>query len=88
MAIIQVPDASRLVLILDDGTDDEGNPRTKTKSFNNVKPDASDEALGRAVAAFPRGRSRRARRRARDARLAAKVRGSGHVLRRHGFETC
>lgn len=45
MAIIQVPDASRLVLILDDGTDDEGNPRTKTKSFNNVKPDASDEAL-------------------------------------------
>lgn len=47
MAIIQVPDASRLVLTLDDGMDDEGNPRTKTKSFNNVKHEASDEALFR-----------------------------------------
>lgn len=45
MAIIQMPDASRLVLTLDDGVDDEGNPRTKTKSFNNVKPGATDEAL-------------------------------------------
>lgn len=45
MAIIQMPDASRLVLTLDDGADDEGNPLTKTKSFNNVKPEASDEAL-------------------------------------------
>lgn len=45
MAIIQMPDASRLVLTLDDGVDDEGNPLTKTKSFNNVKPEASDEAL-------------------------------------------
>lgn len=45
MAIIQMPGASRLVLTLDDGVDNEGNPRTKTKSFNNVKPDASDEAL-------------------------------------------
>lgn len=45
MAVIQMPEASRLVLTLDDGVDHEGNPRTKTKSFNNVKPDAGDEAL-------------------------------------------
>lgn len=45
MAIIQMPDATRLVLTLQDGVDGEGNPVTKTKSFNNVKPDASDEAL-------------------------------------------
>lgn len=47
MAIVQMPDASRLVLTLDDGVDNEGNPQTKTKSFNNVKPEASDEALYR-----------------------------------------
>lgn len=45
MAIIQMPDASRLILTLDDGVDGEGNPVTKTKSFNSVKPEASDEAL-------------------------------------------
>lgn len=45
MAIIQMPEASRLILTLEDGVDEDGNVVTKTKSFNNVKPEASDEAL-------------------------------------------
>lgn len=45
MAVVKIPETSRLVLTLDDGLDNEGNPQTKTKSFNNVKPDATDEPL-------------------------------------------
>ncbi|GAE27204.1 hypothetical protein JCM9140_3331 [Halalkalibacter wakoensis JCM 9140] len=36
---------SRLILGLTNGQDSEGNPIKKTKSFNNIKPAATDQQL-------------------------------------------
>ncbi|WP_332629781.1 DUF1659 domain-containing protein [Halalkalibacter flavus] len=36
---------SRLILSLENGQDNEGNPIRRTKSFNNVKPTATDQQL-------------------------------------------
>lgn len=45
MAIVAVPLQSRLQLRLNVGTNDQGNPILRTRSFNNVKPQAEHEAL-------------------------------------------
>ncbi|WP_100407639.1 DUF1659 domain-containing protein [Bacillus solitudinis] len=36
---------SRLTIVFETGTDDEGKPILKTKSFNNVKTEATNEEL-------------------------------------------
>lgn len=43
MAVISSEKESRLRLILQTGTDKEGNPTYKTKSYSDVKTDATDE---------------------------------------------
>jgi len=43
MAIVKEGINSRLQLHLEMGTDSEGNPITRVRSFSNVKPDALDQ---------------------------------------------
>ena len=53
MAVNTVPIGSRLQLRLIVGQDRQGNPIYRTRSYSNVKPDASDEdvfAVGNALA--------------------------------------
>lgn len=53
MAVIANPLGSRLQLRLIVGQDGQGNPIYRTRSYSNVKPDASDEdvlAVGNALA--------------------------------------
>lgn len=45
MAVNAIPLGSRLQLILITGMDDKGNPTYRTRSYSNVKPDASDLAV-------------------------------------------
>ncbi len=45
MAVTAVPLQSRLQLRLNVGTNDQGNSIMRTRTFNNVKPQAGHEAL-------------------------------------------
>ncbi len=45
MAVIANPLGSRLQLRLLVGQDDKGNPIYRTRSYSNVKPAASDQAV-------------------------------------------
>ncbi|WP_281657905.1 DUF1659 domain-containing protein [Halobacillus sp. Cin3] len=52
MAVINTRMDSRLQLVLVVGQDEDGNMVYKTKSFNNMKTEATDEQLYRTAAAL------------------------------------
>ncbi|MCA1023476.1 DUF1659 domain-containing protein [Halobacillus litoralis] len=52
MAVTNTRIDSRLQLVLAVGQDEEGNMVYKTKSFNNMKTEASDEQLYQTAAAL------------------------------------
>ncbi|MGI6434592.1 MAG: DUF1659 domain-containing protein [Syntrophomonadaceae bacterium] len=43
MAIVVIPVASDLVLIMDDGLDENGKPLTKKRQYGDLKTSATDE---------------------------------------------
>mgnify|MGYP000940881495 CR=1 FL=1 len=43
MALVVTPISSRLTLSVNTGTDEEGNPVLRTRSFSGVKPAAADQ---------------------------------------------
>ena len=45
MAATKVPLGSTLRLIVQTGTDEEGNPVLKSRNYRNVKPTAADQDL-------------------------------------------
>ncbi|MFD1017972.1 DUF1659 domain-containing protein [Thalassobacillus hwangdonensis] len=45
MAVMSETQSSRLQLVFENGVDGKGEPVYKTKSFNNVKTQATDEQL-------------------------------------------
>ena len=45
MAVVKTPLGSTLRLIMETGTDLEGNPILKNRNYNNVKPTATDQDL-------------------------------------------
>lgn len=49
MAAIKRAISSRLILVVETGTDDEGNPVRKNLSFSRIDPNASDDALFQAA---------------------------------------
>jgi hypothetical protein len=52
MAVVKTPDNSRLIIKVQTGVSDAGNPVFRQRSFNNVKADAADAdiyAVGQAI---------------------------------------
>ncbi len=45
MAVVKTPLGSTLRLVVETGTDLEGNPILKNRNYNNVKPTATDQDL-------------------------------------------
>lgn len=45
MAVEVRPSVTRLRIDMDYGTDANGRKLTRSKSFNNIKPDADDQAI-------------------------------------------
>ena len=45
MPVIATPLITRMQLRLRVGTDPMGNPILRTRSYNNIKPEATDEAI-------------------------------------------
>lgn len=45
MAVVKIPEASRLILVFDGGDDGTGKRKTVTRTFSNVKDEATDRAL-------------------------------------------
>ena len=45
MPVVSNPINTRLQLVFNIGTDEEGKPINKTKTLSNVKPDATDQDL-------------------------------------------
>jgi hypothetical protein len=45
MPVISTVISSRLRLMVQTGVDDEGNPVVRSRNLNNLKPEATDEAV-------------------------------------------
>ena len=45
MAIVAIENYARLQMTFQTGTDGEGNPITKSRTYSNVKPSATHDAL-------------------------------------------